>query len=1059
MQLNKLVMKNFKKFRRVEIEFSEGLTGIVGSNGSGKSTIVDAIAWALYGNRASGIKRDFIRNVRSRESDAVEASLTISLGKQELVIYRAMKGKGLMPEAYLVLDGQRIATGSREVDARLEAILKISYQDFMKTFYARQKDLDNLLKEGAMGKREYLIKLLGLEDIKECAIGLIKTDRSSLDERKNRLAGALAEMGDISAEIDRTFSAIQAAGMDLDDAERRKDGLAAAEDQRRQELDSMAEKMRLHGILSERAQSLEAQEKEMAVAAKIEEDRINLIESSKKRLSDIAPLLKRLSTVKERLDVLEPQRVEYERSARSVASLTAALQAGKKSLAESKRMLEELEKNDSERENLRPLEEEHLSLQERIVALEESRDRYRELEAKIKEQTVLVQSMKTLQSRAEKLRDDLLISKVRLNDISGCKEEEKKFKEELSELLRQREKKKGLDVLLVRKSGIEERLARLKIEAERAEQQINNLSDIDGKEAALLRQDRDLDHLNSELSLLLADMRGSYKVAENALAEAEGALMKVRELGEDGQCPTCERPLSGQRDLLISKYENSMSAARGEKEKIAAGIAVEIEKLEGVTRSRSNLRLAFDQLNSQKSQKAALQAQRKGQSIQIGELEAERREILAEVERLGDVLFDVSRIEQAEAALKRLEPLVLEYEMLLLRLDDLPGLETEISLRMKEIRDVEEKLSRLAGEAEALGYRESDFLLAKKRIASIKPMHDRFLALTERVATIPDIVERKTKQEHEMTGLESALEAQMEAQRMLGYDPGEYESLLTEKRELMSAESEMQRISIVLAGESEARKRLASARQASERMNSILKEIRRQKDDLAYRNEVHEMARARLASAKEELENARKRTSEMQVQMGVLLAKKERLKKEAERKVELERNCDQLSCRLEVVDVTRDLLNSFMDQVLIRVKNDIARTAGEILEEVSGKYSLLKIDDDFNILVEDAGSYYPISRYSGGEIDMIAVSVRVAISEYLMRFSPEGESYSFLILDEVFGSQDQEHREKMIQMLRSLEERFPQIIAISHISDVQGQFDNTIHVVEDEFGNSRVEAV
>jgi exonuclease SbcC len=152
MHLNKLVMKNFKKFRRAELEFSDGLTGIVGSNGSGKSTIVEAIAWALYGNRASSIKRDFIRNARAKESDAVETSLTLSLGKQELVIYRAMKGKSLTPEAFLVLDGQRIATGSKEVDARLEDILKINYQDFMKTFYARQKDLDNLLKEGGDGQ-------------------------------------------------------------------------------------------------------------------------------------------------------------------------------------------------------------------------------------------------------------------------------------------------------------------------------------------------------------------------------------------------------------------------------------------------------------------------------------------------------------------------------------------------------------------------------------------------------------------------------------------------------------------------------------------------------------------------------------------------------------------------------------------------------------------------------------------------------------------------------------------------------------------------------------------
>ncbi len=161
----------------------------------------------------------------------------------------------------------------------------------------------------------------------------------------------------------------------------------------------------------------------------------------------------------------------------------------------------------------------------------------------------------------------------------------------------------------------------------------------------------------------------------------------------------------------------------------------------------------------------------------------------------------------------------------------------------------------------------------------------------------------------------------------------------------------------------------------------------------------------------------------------------------------------------EVVETVNGQVNRFMDQVLIRIKNDIARAAGDILDEVSGKYSRIKIDDDFNILVEDASDWYLISRFSGGEIDMIALSVRIAISEYLMRFGPDGESYSFMILDEVFGSQDQEHREKMIQMLRSLEERFPQIIAISHISDVQGQFDNTLLVVEDELGNSRVEAL
>jgi exonuclease SbcC len=386
-------------------------------------------------------------------------------------------------------------------------------------------------------------------------------------------------------------------------------------------------------------------------------------------------------------------------------------------------------------------------------------------------------------------------------------------------------------------------------------------------------------------------------------------------------------------------------------------------------------------------------------------------------------------------------------------------LEEEIVQQKKELAALKERQEQLINQMQALSYAESDYLEARKRQVTLKPLHDRFLAVSERAAQIPAITERRKRQEQEIERLDLALVALQVSQRDLDYNPKEYEALFKEKRTLAAAESEAQKIRVTVAGEIEARERLAAALTALEKLNLDLRECRQHLSALAYSREEHEKAKAMLACAEVELEMARKAVSERQVQMGVLLAARDRLIQEAQRKEELERNAALVGRRMEVVEVTRSLVNSFMDQVLIRVKNDIARSAGEILEEVSGKYSLLKIDDDFNIQVEDGGEWYPISRYSGGEIDMIAVSVRVAISEYLMRFGPDGESYSFLILDEVFGSQDQEHREKMIQMLRSLEERFPQIIAISHISDVQGQFDNTLLVVEDELGNSRVEAL
>jgi exonuclease SbcC len=127
-------MKNFKKYRGiVTVEFQDGLTGILGGNGSGKSTIVEAIAWALYGSRASTVRRDFIKNSRASEGEDLEVSLSLQHDGKEMTILRAMRGKNMSPEARLRIDGELVATGTREVDARLEEILRISFSDFMKT--------------------------------------------------------------------------------------------------------------------------------------------------------------------------------------------------------------------------------------------------------------------------------------------------------------------------------------------------------------------------------------------------------------------------------------------------------------------------------------------------------------------------------------------------------------------------------------------------------------------------------------------------------------------------------------------------------------------------------------------------------------------------------------------------------------------------------------------------------------------------------------------------------------------------------------------------------------
>ncbi len=1058
MHLNKLAMRNFKKYRRSEVDFQDGLTGIIGSNGSGKSTIVEAIAWALYGNRASTIKRDYIKSARARDSDNVEVMLHLGMGRQELAIYRSMKGKNLTPEAYLLLDGQRIAAGTKEVDLRLEEILKIGYQDFMKTFYARQKDLDNLLKEGGTSKREYLLTLLGLDDIKERAIDQIKLDRSSQEEKKNRLSGAIAEIGDVGKRLEEAASSLRIAQSETAAAEEREAALCSATERRRLELDIQAEKKHSHDLLAERALGLEASVREKKAIIIAEERRQKEIESLKVLLQNLMPGLQRLALVKERLDLLEPKRREHEEIFRAIVGAKAEIEGSQRMLQESISRRAQLQKEEALLGEIRPQEEEYHRTQAALAELELQRDLHGDLQVRLKEAMAGLAGADSSLSRMQSIINDLLKARARREEILPARESYRRLQAEMAELTVQRERQRERDDLCSRQESLEGRRARLESEAGKARKELESLKDLNDQEMMLRKQDRDLDSLGNDLNNGLSDLLGGQKVWELAKSAALKNLGKVKALGEKGTCPTCERPLLDQRDLLIRKYEQEAFEADKSIADLNGKIGDLREKIDGAIKARSSLKKAFDNLNARKARRSELLAGLQSLEIQLSEALAEMNEITRRIDALGTVKFDPGRLEEIEAECKRLSAQAEECNNLEARLVDLPQREKENAVLQSERDGLAEMCERLKGEVLALGYDESKYIDARRRLADLLPLHDRFISLSKKVQEMPELEEKIARQRYALDRRREALNALQNSKDAMEFDPQEYDALQQERKSLAGAEEEANKIRISLAAEQEIKNRLQEAASSLESLEKDLIKAGIELKALGYNREAHDSAAQALAGAERDLAEIRKEVSAKKVRLGILSSDLSRLKGDAQRKKDYEKALAEVNRRLEVIETTRGLANGFMDQVLIRVKNDIARTAGEILEEVSGKYCMLKIDDDFNILVEDGGEFYPISRYSGGEIDMIAVSVRVAISEYLMRFGPDGESYSFLILDEVFGSQDIEHREKMIQMLRSLEERFPQVIAISHISDVQGQFDNTLLVVEDEAGNSRVEA-
>ena len=222
------------------------------------------------------------------------------------------------------------------------------------------------------------------------------------------------------------------------------------------------------------------------------------------------------------------------------------------------------------------------------------------------------------------------------------------------------------------------------------------------------------------------------------------------------------------------------------------------------------------------------------------------------------------------------------------------------------------------------------------------------------------------RQKEELQELQAAALTTEKAVHDLGFDPVEQEMLLRERRALSKAEETFRQISSKIAHEAEIRERLGQAEKSVAELEADLLKTGEQLASLGYSGERHEADRLALASADADLSAARKEASGREVQLGVLQGDLQRLERDALRKKECEAELSGVSRRLQVVEVTRALVNRFMDHILVRIRDDIAASAGEILEEVSGKYSILKIDDDFNILVEDGASSIPSPATQAG---------------------------------------------------------------------------------------------
>jgi exonuclease SbcC len=152
-------------------------------------------------------------------------------------------------------------------------------------------------------------------------------------------------------------------------------------------------------------------------------------------------------------------------------------------------------------------------------------------------------------------------------------------------------------------------------------------------------------------------------------------------------------------------------------------------------------------------------------------------------------------------------------------------------------------------------------------------------------------------------------------------------------------------------------------------------------------------------------------------------------------------------------EVAADLLSMYRDGKAKRAWPRLEQFASALLNVATdGRYADVKLSDDYRLSIVDRGEAHELARYSGGEQDLANLCLRLAIADWVSK--ERNVDLGFVVLDEVFGSQDEERRQRLLGELRALSNRFRQMLVITHLPEIAELCDEQLEVTISEFGTS-----
>jgi exonuclease SbcC len=339
--------------------------------------------------------------------------------------------------------------------------------------------------------------------------------------------------------------------------------------------------------------------------------------------------------------------------------------------------------------------------------------------------------------------------------------------------------------------------------------------------------------------------------------------------------------------------------------------------------------------------------------------------------------------------------------------------------------------------------------LRDKLRAEINSLHKLSAEKTEKQKTYDTLI---IKDKQKLSELNEILK-QVESLGYTAFDEAEYKKVSVKLTELLAVHENYMKLSVSAARIPETENKIASLKKEHEVLTASAADADTALKKIPYSADDYKKAQQEQNESEAEKETIRNEHLLMKEQISEITKQTRDVETELSRNIELSKKADSSAKEREALDKLTVLMEGFKNAVLDRVKPSIREYASDLFQQVTGgRYESIEIDDDFNFLIMDDGQYYPIQRFSGGEIDLANLCLRLSISRAIRDLSGAG-SAGFLGFDEIFGSQDNDRRAEILRAFQYLREMYRQIFIISHIDDVKEEFPYLLEVSRSSEGS------